>query len=87
MDMITNEPEDLRRELLTQLRLVKRLICGLDDLDDTPSRPLELALELQQRLAQSEWDVLTDLVAASANPDRIPDRTPQPKVCEAERHQ
>ena len=78
MNTITNNPEELRRELLAQLALVKRLICALDDLDDTPSRPLELALELQQRLARNERDVLTGLVAASANDDRILVRTPQP---------
>ena len=78
MNTITNNPEELRRELLAQLALVKQLIYALDDLDDTPSRPLEIALELHRRLAHHEWDVLTGLVAASVNPGRIPVRTQQP---------
>ena len=85
MNPIANNPEELRRELLAQLTLVKQLICALDDLDDTPSRPLELALELQQRLAHHEWDVLTDLVAASANPGHVPVRTAQPATTSAAR--
>jgi hypothetical protein len=52
--------EELHRETLSLLDLAKNLLTELDALEFPVSRPVELALELRERLRRRKQEILND---------------------------
>jgi hypothetical protein len=63
--------EALRRETASLLELARKILTSLDALEFPPSRPVELALELRERLRRREQEILTDQLVELSRSDQL----------------